>query len=70
MLIATRKYIFIHCSCFIIITTTMRISSRFLRYFKLDHSYSLLNCRNVSVLLEFFRALDVRGMMALDGKPS
>ena len=46
----------------------MRISSRFLRYFKLDHSYSLLNCRNVSVLLEFFRALDIRGTMALDGK--
>ena len=45
----------------------MKISSKFLSYFKLDHSYSLLNCRNVSVLMEFFKALDVRGIMALDG---
>jgi hypothetical protein len=46
----------------------MKISSKFMSYFKLDQSYSLLNCRNVSVLLEFFRALDVRDIMALDGK--
>ena len=45
----------------------MKISSKFLSYFKLDQSYSLLNCRNVSVLMEFFRALDVRETMALDG---
>lgn len=45
----------------------MKIGSKFLSFFKLDHSYSLLNCRNVSVLLEFFKALDIRGMMALDG---
>ena len=45
----------------------MKITSKFLSYFKLDQSYSLLNCRNVSVLLEFFCALDIRGIMALDG---
>ena len=45
----------------------MKISSKFLSYFKLDQSYSLLNCRNVNVLMEFFRAQDVRETMALDG---
>ena len=60
-------------SCFLEIKIRdigMKINSKFLSYFKLDHSYSLLNCRNVSVLMEFFRALDVRGIMALDGKNS
>ena len=46
----------------------MKVHSKLLSYFKLDQSYSLLNCRDVSVLLEFFRALDVRGTMTLDGK--
>lgn len=45
----------------------MKICSRILSYFKLDQSYSLLNCRDVNVLLELFKALDVRGTMALDG---
>lgn len=34
---------------------------------KLDQTYSLLSARDVSVVLEFFKALDVRGEMALDG---
>lgn len=46
----------------------MKISSKFLGYFKLDQSYNLLNCRDVSVLLELFKALDVRGILALDGR--
>ena len=46
----------------------MKIYSKFLSYFKLDQNYSLLSCRDVNVLLEFFKALDVRETMALDGK--
>ena len=46
----------------------MRVSSRFLSHLRLDQTYCLLSARNVSVLLEFFRAIDVRGEMALDGK--
>lgn len=45
----------------------MKISSKFLSYFKLDQNYSLLNCRDVNVLLELFKTLDIRGIMALDG---
>lgn len=45
----------------------MRVSSRFLSHLRLDQTYCLLSARNVSVLLEFFRAIDVRGEMALDG---
>ena len=45
----------------------MKIHSKLLSYVKLDQSYSLLNCRDVNVLLEFFKALDIRGTMTLDG---
>ena len=46
---------------------TMKVSSKSLSHFKLDSSYSLLSARDVSLLLVFFKALDVRGEMALDG---
>ncbi len=46
----------------------MKVHSKgFLAHLQLDTGYSLLNARNVSLLLEFFKALDVRGEMALDG---
>ena len=45
----------------------MKIHSQFLNYLHLDQSYSLLSGRDVSVVLEFFKALDIRGEMALDG---
>lgn len=34
----------------------------------LDHSYSLLSGRGVATVLEFFKILDIRGEMALDGE--
>ena len=46
---------------------TMRVHSRFLSHLRLDESYSLLSGRSVSVVMEFFKALDIRGEMALDG---
>ena len=46
----------------------MKVTCKFLSHMKLDQSYSLLSARDVSVVLEFFKALDVRGEMALDGK--
>ena len=46
---------------------SMRIFSKILGYMKLDQNYSLLSCRNVCVLLEYFTALDFKGSMALDG---
>ena len=50
-----------------LIVHAMKIHSTFLSYFRLDKSYSYLNCRDVFVLLEFFKAMDVREIMALDG---
>ena len=46
---------------------TMKVHSRFLSHLRLDQSYSLLSGRDVSIALEFFKALDIRGEMALDG---
>ncbi len=46
----------------------MKVHSCFLDYIHLDQSYSLLSGRDVSVLLEFFKALDIRGEMAIDGE--
>lgn len=45
----------------------MKVHSKFLSYLHLDESYSLLSGRNVNMVLEFFKMLDVRGEMALDG---
>ena len=45
----------------------MKVHSKFLNTLRLDQSHSLLNGRDVSVVLEFFKALDIRGEMALDG---
>ena len=48
----------------------MKVQAKgFLAHLRLDRSYmySLLSGRNVSLALEFFKALDVRGEMALDG---
>ena len=42
--------------------------SRLLGHLRLDQSYSLLSGRSASVVLEFFKALDIRGEMALDGE--
>ena len=39
----------------------------FLGHLRLDQSYSLLSGRDISLALEFFKAIDVRGEMALDG---
>ena len=47
---------------------TMRVHSRLLGHLRLDQSYSLLSGRSASVVLEFFKALDIRGEMALDGE--
>lgn len=46
----------------------MKVNCKFLSNMKLDKTYSLLSARDVCVVLEFFKALDVRGEMALDGK--
>ena len=46
----------------------MKVQAKgFLAHMRLDRSYSLLSGRDVSLALEFFKALDVRGEMALDG---
>ena len=46
----------------------MKVQAKgFLTHLRLDRSYSLLSGRDVSLALEFFKALDVRGEMALDG---
>jgi hypothetical protein len=46
----------------------MKVSCKVLSHIKLDQSYSLLSARDVSVILELFKAMDVRGEMALDGR--
>lgn len=45
----------------------MKVTCKVLSHIKLDQSYSLLSARDVSVVLELFKAMDVRGEMALDG---
>ena len=45
----------------------MKVTCKFLSHMRLDRTYSLLSARDVSVVLEFFKAMDVRGEMALDG---
>eukprot|EP00002_Diphylleia_rotans_P004537 TRINITY_DN1338_c0_g1_i7.p1 TRINITY_DN1338_c0_g1~~TRINITY_DN1338_c0_g1_i7.p1 ORF type:complete len:210 (-),score=58.16 TRINITY_DN1338_c0_g1_i7:386-1015(-) len=44
----------------------MRVTSNFLRRFHLDPRHGLLTGRNVQVIREFFDAMDVRNMEALD----
>lgn len=46
----------------------MKVTSRCLSHLRLDQTYCLLNARSVSVVLELFKAIDIRGEMALDGK--
>jgi hypothetical protein len=46
----------------------MKVSCKVFSHIKLDQSYSLLSARDVSVILELFKAMDVRGEMALDGR--
>ena len=48
----------------------MKVTSRCLSHLRLDQTYCLLNARGVSVVLELFKAIDIRGEMALDGKAS
>lgn len=45
----------------------MKVTSRCLSHLRLDQTYCLLNARGVSVVLELFKAIDIRGEMALDG---
>ena len=40
-------------------SASMKVTCKFLSHMKLDQTYSLLSARNVSVVLEFFKALDV-----------
>ena len=58
----------LHLVCMQSPATTMRVHSRFLGHLHLDQSYSLLSGRSASLVLEFFKALDIRGEMALDGE--
>lgn len=46
----------------------MKVTSRCLSHLRLDQTYCLLNARSVGVVLELFKAIDIRGEMALDGK--
>ena len=48
--------------------SVMKVNCKVLSHIKLDQSYSLLSVRDVSVILELFKAMDVRGEMALDGR--
>ena len=48
--------------------SAMKVTCKVLSHIKLDQSYSLLSARDVSVVLELFKAMDVRGEMALDGR--
>ena len=45
----------------------MKVRSRCLSHLRLDQTYCLLDARGVSVVLELFKAIDIRGEMALDG---
>ena len=46
----------------------MKITSRFLGLFHLNEKYYVLSARDVAILLEFFKAIDVRNEMAIDGQ--
>ena len=46
----------------------MKISSRLLQYIHLDKTYSLLSGKNVRLLLEMFKMLDIHDKMELNGK--
>ena len=48
--------------------SAMKVTCKVLSHIMLDQSYSLLSARDVSVVLELFKAVDVRGEMALDGR--
>lgn len=49
------------------LSRAMKVTSRTLSHLRLDQTYCLLNARGVGVVLELFKAIDVRGEMALDG---
>ena len=46
----------------------MKFTCKFLASVRLDPVYSLLTAREVAVVWEFFKMLDIRNEMALDGK--
>lgn len=46
----------------------MKIKSSFLNSLHLDPSYCLLSVKNVALLLKYYKALDIREELALDGK--
>lgn len=46
----------------------MKILSPFLSSLHLDPSYCLLSVQGVALVLHYYKALDVRGEMVLDGK--
>ena len=45
----------------------MKVKSKCLSHLRLDQTYCLLDARGVAVVLELFKAIDIRGEMALDG---
>ena len=46
----------------------MEVRSNFISFLHLDSNYSLLSSRAISVVLEYFKKLDIFEKMALDGK--
>ena len=46
----------------------MKFNCKCLSHVRLDPVYSLLTAREVAIVWEFFKMLDVRNEMALDGK--
>ena len=46
----------------------MKITSKILQHIHLDKTYSLLSGKNVLVLLELFRLLDIHDKMQLNGE--
>ena len=46
----------------------MKINSKVLTHLHLDPVYNLLSAREVLVVLNLFKAIDVRNEMALDGE--
>lgn len=45
----------------------MKFYCKFLTHVRLDPVYSLLTAREVAIVWEFFKMLDIRNEMALDG---
>jgi hypothetical protein len=46
----------------------MKVKSKFLQLFHLNEKYCLLSAREVALILEFFKALDIYNERAIDGE--